>query len=230
MNNNIFISNLKTNRHGRGVLSYRELDYEQGEYVVDNVEPELLNMRRNTSAGYVIFCLLFIIINIVIVYRSFLFSVLIGSLLVGVNGGLIIAIGTKSIKQFSKGPVFESAKKLEYPKERLTATVTNTYRITENRHLQGYGENVMTQITSEYTVFEWYYEGVHYLLERKSDISRFTVSNPKINEKRIIFFDKKYPARSLMEDDIKEKKGIFGGIFLILFGALWLGLFIMSLV
>ena len=45
MNNNIFISNLKTNRHGRGVLSYRELDYEQGEYVVDNVEPELLNMR-----------------------------------------------------------------------------------------------------------------------------------------------------------------------------------------
>ena len=43
MNNNIFISNLKTNRHGRGVLSYRELDYEQGEYVVDghrNVEAQ----------------------------------------------------------------------------------------------------------------------------------------------------------------------------------------------
>ena len=68
------------------------------------------------------------------------------------------------------------------------------------------------------------------MLERKSDISRFTVSNPKINEMRIIFFEKKYPARSLLEDDIKEKKGIFGGIFLILFGALWLGLFIMSLV
>ena len=92
------------------------------------------------------------------------------------------------------------------------------------------GKNTVTYSNRYFTVFDCYYGGVHYVLERKSSVPEIKGKKPKINDKKIMLFDKNEPERSLLEEDIEAVKGISSGIFLIILGIFWAGMLFLSMI
>ncbi len=213
MSNNIFTSNDNTGRHGGGAMCYRLLDPEQGEYAVEPVGKQLLNMQRKYSLGATLLSMLVFIVDVAIICFAFYFSILLGTLLVVINGIFMIVIGVKGVKLSSQESVFTSNK---IP---ATACVDDSYYVdfldTDNTDYEGYPIYVRGYMP----IYECEYDGHKYIFERQYP-NCVEKKMPRVGRKIKIFLDEYEPEKTVFSDDleryIRENKS--GSVSCVVFG------------
>jgi len=174
-----------------------------------------------------IFSLSFIFTAIVFKFafdRRFVNSLIISFL---VSPGVSILVsGIFNFFPFAQTPIEFSSEKIK-----VDAKISNFYTTTE-KTVYSHDKD-----TEEYT--KWYhtdydccYDGIFYTLTRKGDRSTVPIKKPKIGDAAEILLDVENPEESVIMDElISYQKGyISGGIFLIVFGLIWVGMFVVAII
>lgn len=119
----------------------------------------------------------------------------------------------------------------QVPVEFGSAKISNFYTTTE-KTVYSYGEDSVQYSKWYYTDYDCYNDGIFYTLTRKGDRSTVPIKKPKIGDAAEILLDVENPEESVIMDElISHQKGyISGGIFLIVFGLIWVGMFVVAII
>ena len=117
---------------------------------------------------------------------------------------------------------------VEGQKERLTATVEDQFSTTTKG--SDNTDHEIEYITTPYSVFAVYYNGIRYELLREGSLAHTNGRKIKVKDKIEILFDPEKPERSLLVNDVEQSKTIYGSVALILFGTVWLGMVLVSII
>lgn len=189
--------------------------------LIQTPEQKKKSLRITLIIFLVSFIFTLIVMNITF-DEGFLYT-LFPSFLVSPGVGLVIT-GILCLFPSAQVPVeFGSAK------IKVNAKISNFYTTTE-KTVYSYGEDSVQYSKWYYTDYDCYNDGIFYTLTRKGDRSTVPIKKPKIGDAAEILLDVEHPEESVIMDElISHQKGyISGGIFLIVFGLIWVGMFVIS--